>query len=295
MTGRGIGEMVITPAGLTGTVVSTAKASDPLVTMTCLEPYGPPPCPIRPTRIAPGTITGAATDCHNTFIDPPDNIVTDSWQTGATGSGSNVKCAGYQSISGSSIDTGWGSSGTLTGDGTGFLATGSQLSLVAGIMRADDFLAGVDTHSFFAAVQCSTKGAWVYPAKASDAQGARRCSGATYLPEYGQYIWLDSTGLAELKTINPVVLYSWFTGMHDYGIVIGDSNEETDSTPQGSDEMSVNIESSRLWAQVIARIQRDPHRIDTSISAGKYHLVPNLPSDIKSHVFVLDKSVMSAP
>jgi hypothetical protein len=293
MTIGDIGRLQFTTSGAAGTVVSTGHASDPLYSVACLEPWGK--CSATTVHVPNGTTAGSATDFHNAFIDAATGTETDSWLT----------CASYQShgqfgpgyygsactfpLSTRQLNIGWGGSGPLSADGTGYGGTASKISLLSGIVRPEDLLAGRMTHGVGIAVQCEQVGNPVYPATASDGLGNKTCTGATAIPRYGQILWLDGSGEAKLLAINPVALAPYIRSMHDYGFYITDRNEG-DSIPQGTDEFATDVESNPHWLDVVASIKSDPKAVDTSISNGSYHIVPRVPSHFASHLHILAAS-----
>lgn len=288
-----IGDLQFSSSGGAGTVVSTGSASDPSYNVRCLEPWGQ--CGAASVHIPNGTTSGAATDFHNAFIDSANGSETDSWLTCAAYQSAGRSGAGYYGspctfpLATSTLDIGWGGSGPTSGDGTGFGATASGLSLVAGILRPEDLLAGTMTHGVSIAVQCVQRGANVYPATGSDGLGSFACTGAGAVPRYGQILWLDGTGEAQLLAINPVVLQPYIRAMHDYGFYITDRNESS-SVPAGTVEFSTNVESNPAWLTVVAAIRHDAQAVDTSIAASSFHVYPRVSADIASHLHILDVS-----
>ncbi len=291
MTVGDIGHLQFDPSGNAGTVVSTGHASDPVYSVRCLEPWGT--CSATSVHVPNGTRSGPATDFHNAFIDAAAGTVTDSWLTCASFQSGGQSGAGYHGspcsfpLAARTFNIGWGGSGALSSDGTGFGGTASSLSLVAGIVRPEDLLAGRMTHGVEIAVQCAQRGNEVYPAKGSDGKGNATCTGATAEPRYGQILWLDAVGEAETLGLNPTVLAPYIRAMHDFGFYIGD-RDEGGSVPQGSDEFAPDVESNPAWTTVVHAIQSDPNAVDTSVTNGGYHITPRVPSDIRSHLFILD-------
>lgn len=288
-----VGRLQFTPAGMAGTVVSTGSASDPSYTVRCLEPWGH--CTATSVHVPNGTTSGPATDFHNAFIDASNGTETDSWLTCASYQNSGQFGAGYYGshctfpLATNSLAIGWGGSGPLSGDGTGFSGTASGLSLVAGIVRPEDLLAGKMTHGVSIAVQCAQRGNNVYPATGSDGQGSTTCTGAGAVPRYGQILWLDAAGENQLLAINPVVLQPYIRAMHDYGFYITDKDEGS-NVPAGSDEFATNVEANPTWATVVNAIQQDPQAVDTSVANGSYHISPRVSANIATHLHVLDVS-----
>ncbi len=293
MTVGDLGDIGFGSSGTAGTVVSTGQASDPVYTVHCLEPWGT--CSATSVHIPNGTQSGAATDFHNAFVDAASGSETDSWLTCASYQQQGQFGPGYYGspctfpLGSNALNIGWGGSGSLSGDGTGFGGTASHISLAAGILRPEDLLAGRMTHGVEIAAQCEQQGNPVYPANAGDGEGNATCVGATAEPRYGQILWLDAAGLAETLPINPVVLRPYIQAMHDYGFYIGD-RDAGGHDPQGTDEFAPDVESNPAWTAVVSSIQSDPNAIDTSISNKSYHLVPRVPKDIASHMHILDAS-----
>ncbi|MDQ2908940.1 MAG: hypothetical protein M3R44_06265, partial [Candidatus Eremiobacteraeota bacterium] len=292
-----LSDLQFTASGRAGTVVSTGKASDPSYTVHCLEPWGH--CNASSVHVPNGTTAGEATDFHNAFIDSANGTDTDSWLTCAAYQSGGRSGAGYYGspcsfpLATSTLDIGWGGSGPLSGDGTGFSGTASGLSLVAGIVRPEDLLAGTMTHGVSIAVQCVQRGANVYPATGSDGLGNSSCTGAAAVPRYGQILWLDGTGEAQLLAINPVVLQPYIRAMHDYGFYITDRDEGS-SVPAGTDEFASNVEANPAWLTVVDSIRHDAQAVDTTVAAGSFHIYPRVNGNIASHLHILDVSCSTA-
>lgn len=286
----GLGQMQFDRAGNGGTAVSTGHRSDPVYTPQCLESYGLPghrhDCPVAATHIRAGATAGVPTDYHSAFLDAANDGETDAWLTCATDTNGNLKGNACRFPLRGPLRIGWGASGSRAGDGTGFGGTASGIALTPGVVRAEDLLAGVETHGFLVAVQCGASEAHVYPAKGTDAQGSSSCTGATAEPRYGQILWLDASGESEMLGINPVVLRPYIRAWHDFGAYVGDKNE-AGAVPKGSDVITIELENSPAWLRVLSAIRLDQHPIDTTMANRAYHLNPRVPSDFVSHLHVL--------
>ena len=290
VSGGDIGQLHFDTNGNGGVAISTGQQSDPAYKPQCLAAYGPPNnrygCNVLPTHIRSGAKDGVPTDYHSAFIDSPTGNETDAWLTCATSVNGNLHGNPCTFPVPMPLQIGWGATGSLGGDGTGFGATSSSIALSAGVIRAEDLLAGVDTHGFLVAAQCGAKGTHVYPAEGSDAQGSATCTGASAEPEYGQILWLDATGESLMLAINPAALAPYIRAWHDYGSYVGDLDEHG-AVPQGNDQISPEIEASPAWLQVISSIRSDRHPIDTSIANGSFHLNLATPRNFNSYLHVL--------
>ncbi|MBC5798921.1 MAG: hypothetical protein GIX03_11950 [Candidatus Eremiobacteraeota bacterium] len=286
----GLGQLQFDRAGNGGTAVSTGHRSDPTYTPQCLAGYGPPEnrnrCPVAATHIRDGASDGVPTDYHSAFLDASNNGETDAWLTCASDAGGNLHGNPCRFPLSGPLRIGWGVSGSRSGDGTGFGGTASGIALTPGLVRAEDLLAGVDTHGFLVAVQCGALRSHVFPAQGTDAQGASSCIGATAEPRYGQILWLDAAGESEMLARNPVVLQPYIRAWHDFGAYVGDKNE-AGAVSAGSDAITMELENSAAWRRVTASIRSDRHPIDTSVANGAYHLNVRVPSDFLSHLHVL--------
>jgi len=293
----GLGRLQFDRAGNGGTAVSTGHRFDQSYTPQCLAHYGPPGnpygCAVSATHVRAGATDGVPTDYHSAFLDASNNGETDAWLTCATEKGGNLQGNPCTFPLPGPLRIGWGASGSRSGDGTGFGGTAASIALTPGLVRAEDLLAGVDTHGFLVAVQCGAPQAHVYPAQGTDALGASTCTGATAEPRYGQILWLDAAGESEMLTMNPGVLRPYIRAWHDFGAYIGDKNE-AGTVSAGSDAITVELENSPAWLRVISSIRCDRHPLDMTVANGSFHINPRVPRDFLSHLHVLSTSCSTA-
>lgn len=271
----------------TGTNLGVVSNTDPVYTPICdLTSYGT--CTLSTVHIPNGYRDGKGSDFHSTWINQASGTDDEAWLTGSTCSGQN--CAGSDvtfPIAGA-LHVGFGGRALLSGDGTNCNATGGNICLAAGTLRPVDLVNNSLNHGVMLAVQCLQATTYVYPATKSDGLGTTNCAGGTP-PRYGQKLWLDPQGVAELLAINPVVLAPYIRSWNTYGAVLSDRDEGIVGVASGSDPMAVSIDTSSAWGTVISSIVSDPHTIAyaNNVTSGAYHINLNMPADIQSRLHVL--------
>jgi len=271
----------------TGTNLGVVSNADPVYSPVCdLTSYGT--CTLSTVHIPNGYRDGKGSDFHSTWINQASGTDDEAWLTGSTCSGQNCSGSDVTFPIAAALHVGYGGRALLSGDGTNCNATGGNICLAAGTLRPVDLVNNSLNHGVMLAVQCLQATTYVYPATKSDGLGTTNCAGGTP-PRYGQKLWLDPQGVAEVKAINPVVLAGYIQSWNTYGAVLSDRDEGVSGIASGVDPMAVSIDSSSAWGTVISSIVSDPQSIAyaNNVTSGAYHINLNMPADIQSRLHVL--------
>jgi len=194
-----------------------SRPSDPLFTVTCTEQWGRCEVEGAQVRIPAQARPDCCVDKHMTVIDQQTGWEYDFWgveKTGAVGS------------SGGTLRVRWGGMTRIDGDGLGSNATAAHFALSAGIIRAQELVAGRIEHGLFFGIDCSN-GTYTWPAHGPGtgtpcSTAERRAASAPL----GAYIHLDMTP----QQIDQLPVPAWkkpiLKAMAKYGMWIGDTNGE---------------------------------------------------------------------
>ena len=204
-------------AGQTGTgdwwhPLYYSQATDPAYTIHCTKYSG---CELegKVVRIPAGAKPAGGGDGHMSVVDQTTGTEYDMWQA-ATPSGT-----------GGTLNISFGGITRIDGDGLGSNATAAHFGLAAGIVRGAEMQAGAIAHALFSQIKC-TGGYAVYPAAAGTTASSCSTFGLANqdAPPLGARLWLDLTS----SQIDALAVPAWkktlLKAMHDYGIVVGDTN-----------------------------------------------------------------------
>jgi hypothetical protein len=222
-----------------------ASNADPIVELVATAPWGPNALQGRKIRIpaaAHAGEPGPPADAHLQVVLAPGDAkvpgeTADLWRA--------------EPVKEGKLRFAWGGPGNIAGTQLGGAATGSNIDLSAGQVRAPELKAGIVPHALCAAIP-QTKASFVYPASRSDGS-----SGEAAAPSMGQRFYLAySDGEIEALPLAP-----WkkavLEGLAHYGFYVCDS---------GNDTLGFEFESSLMytafgqpeWFSVIGKEQSLP-------------------------------------
>ena len=242
---------------------------DPLYTIHCNRPWGRCSVEGLQVRIPQAALAPPATnDGHLTVIEQWNNWEWDFYEA-------------QTPLSGSTLNIGWGGRTDLRGDGLGTgEAVAAEWGNLAGIMRAEEVIAGDIPHALFLVLTCDS-GSFVYPATKSGTQ----CSDTTSAPPMGTHLWLDLTS----AEIDALPIHAWqkliLETLHDHGAFMGDT---------GGPGFDLQFESSLTYASfgridpLVPWAQANGWLLYDGYYVGKWD---NVPASVWTHLHVLDPCV----
>ena len=199
-------------------------SSDPTYSVTCLASYSS--CaPGQTFHIPSYAVPAHGGDHHITVIDESNTTYNelDCWQSNnlsGTGGVLTAQACGY---------------GPVTGPGIVFGQTGAGYAQWAGVIRAQELIAGNIPHALFMVAPC-TENLTVYPSNYRTTE--TQCSGTSGAP-YGGRFRLNMTD----TQINALAIPTWkraiYFALAHYGGYIGDTN--------GNSQMSIQTEADEMY------------------------------------------------
>ena len=201
-------------------------SSDPVYSITCTGGYSP--CsPGVSFHIPSYAIPAEGGDRHFTDIDESNSsLELDCWNT------NNLSGTG-----GTLTATACGT-GPLTGPGIVFGQTGAGFAQWAGVIRAQELIAGNIPHALFIVMPCTNNNAPVYPSnyRSTDTE----CTGNQGAP-YGAFFRLNMTD-AQITALGvPTWKKAIYTALAHYGGFVGDTN--------GNNAMNVQFEADEMYTR----------------------------------------------
>ena len=165
-----------------------STADDPVFTIHCTRPYGRCEIEGMKVRIPDRARPAGGSDAHLTVVDQRSGWEYDLWEVESKPSG------------GGELVTGYGGRTRIDGDGLASDATAAHFGLLAGIIRAEELLAGRIDHALFLVADCDS-GEFVYPARGRGAP----CEDRTDAPAEGMRFQLDMSD-AEIRALGRAAL-----------------------------------------------------------------------------------------
>lgn len=272
-------------AGDSGATLVFATSGDPTYTLACHE-FGPACAAENVTvHIPRGTTANANSDHHLAVIDAAAARECDLWETGWLAPTTSTGLVG----NGPDLAIGNGGCGSLRGDGSGpaWQATGANVPLSAGLLRARDVLGrsgdgsdGRIAHALYVTIPCASR-EHEYPASGSD--------GATpgCAPE-GARFFLTTAGLAKFERAQPPIPRWEMTivrAYHEYGLIVSDHGGDAFGLLLEDDASAIFAGAAAPWSQkFIAFARRDAAtaraKIDLTPARDVYHVDLAVPGDL---------------
>ena len=190
-----------------------SQATDPAYTIHCTQWTSACELEGKVVRIPAGAKPAGGGDGHLAVVDQATGAEYDMWQ------------ASIPSGSGGTLNVSHGGITQVDGDGMGSNATAAHFGLAAGIVRGAEMQAGAIAHALFSQIKC-TGGYAVYPAAAGTTASSCSTFGLANqdAPPLGARLWLDLTSAQIDALAVPAWKKTLLKAMHDYGILIGDTN-----------------------------------------------------------------------
>jgi hypothetical protein len=232
-----------------------ARASDPLVTVTCSED---PRCKGGVhLHIPAGARPQSESDGHIVIVDQSTGLEWDFYQASTPHDGR------MRATSGSAIPV-----GPARGTGLGGEAEASYLGLLGGLIRAPELAAGRIEHALALVVPCEQRSD-VWPSPATG-HGDTVCAGAGTGPHFGSLLQLDMSDAAIAARHAPRWQRAIMTAMAHYGMYVVDSGGASHA------EMSLEAEDDQSFTSFgyAGAMERFIH------SAGASNELDGVPIDV---------------
>ena len=187
-----------------------SQPTDPLFTLHCSESWGTCEIEGMQIRIPDAARAASGRDGHMTIVDQATGWEYDLFRVTSKPAGGGV------------LTTTWGGRTRIDGDGLDSNATAAMFGNLAGIIRAQELIAGRIDHALFMVVECDS-GQHVWPAGKAGRSCERLGLPTTDAPAMGQRFVLDMSE-AEIDALNvPAWRKTIFKAMANYGLYVGDT------------------------------------------------------------------------
>jgi hypothetical protein len=244
-----------------------STASDPEFTVRCTRPYGRCEVEGMHVRIPDRARPAGGSDAHLTVVDQRSGWEYSFWEVSSKPAG------------GGELEIGYGGRTRIDGDGLGADGTAAHFGNLAGIIRAQELLAGRIDHALFLVAGCDS-GEFVFPARGI----GRACDDRTDAPAEGMRFQLDMSP-REIRSLGaPEWKEAILIAMARYGMFVGDT---------GGSPWDLEFESGSTYTSFGYEDPLDRHarRLGLSRDDGAYHWPLADGIDWRSRLRVVDPCV----